>query len=819
MPASELPLPATPFVGRSDELAEIASLLATPACRLLTLTGAGGMGKTRLALETAHRMAADATKLHAPFSDGIFFVPLQPVTSPELIVSAVANVFKVTFFGEQDTKGQLLDTLRGKNLLLVLDNFEHLMPGAELLSEIVSAAEQVKVLVTSRERLHLREEWVLEVGGLPFPAADAHGAQADYTAMQLFTDSARRAGYVTRPADAPFVTRICQLVEGIPLALELAASWTRAISCAEIAQEIERSLDILTTPVRNMPEKHRSMRAAFEHSWRLLPEDEQAVFRKLSVFHGRFQRKAAEQVAGASLPTLAALVDRSMLRRDANGRYSLHEILRQYGTERLEESAEEATQAYANHCRYYTHFMERQWPRLTGSELKAALDEINAELDNVRAAWEWGVSHHMADEIEVARRSMWFFYGVSVHYQEGEQVFGRSIEAFKDDEVLHPKLMARWGELCGIAGLVDKAFNILETSLKLLREIDAQEDIAFVLYRLALIDMDFVMNLPKVATYLEESLAIYATLDNHFGMGEVLYAWGQYYWTEYAEKGFEGSLQRAQQCIQECLIAYRQHDSVFGITITHMGLSTVAALEGEYRQALEHAQISRVAFRKLGIGWGIMQSLIQVGSNAYMVGDYAETRQCVLESLRFNSEHGLSRRQYGNSYIIQIVLVSLHLEASILIDEGNKERGYELLAVIDQESRNFESAKPQEAFPLLALLTPDLPPKLATAVQRGRTLELDTLVKELIADLSRHTDQPGVLPVAEAPPAQDELLTERELEILRLVADGLNSRETALRLHLGVNTIRWYLRQIYSKLDVHSRSEAIARARVIRLLV
>ncbi|HLA43443.1 MAG TPA: AAA family ATPase, partial [Aggregatilineales bacterium] len=398
MSAHNLPSQPTAFIGREAELAEISDLLAAPDCRLLTLTGPGGIGKTRLGLEAA-RLITDENVPATAFSHGVYFVPMQPLTSTDFIIPTIANSLKFIFYDERDPRVQLLDYLHSKHLLLVMDNFEHLLDSADLLPEILAYAPAVKILVTSRERLRLQEEWVLDIHGLPFPEQDDIEAVEDYTAIQLFVQNARRAGYIPQASDAGAIMQICRLVEGIPLAIELAAAWVRILPCEAIAREVEHSLDILTTSLRNVPEKHRSMHAVFEHSWNLLSENEQAVFRKLSVFRGGFRREAAEAVTGANLAILASLVDRSMLRMDTDGRYSLQELLRQYAHYQLDCAGETESTGDA-HCAYYAGFLDRRVPVLKGPDQIKALDEIETELDNVRVSWRRAVAQGKQCEIE-----------------------------------------------------------------------------------------------------------------------------------------------------------------------------------------------------------------------------------------------------------------------------------------------------------------------------------------------------------------------------------------------------------------------------------
>ncbi|MGC9358146.1 MAG: AfsR/SARP family transcriptional regulator, partial [Anaerolineae bacterium] len=332
-PQHNLPASSTPFVGRQAEIDQIKALLTSSDSRIVTLVGPGGMGKTRLALQTAREALKD-------FRDGVFFVPLAPLSTSGLLIQAIADALDFPFFQRESEspRDQLLNYLREKKLLLVLDNFEHLIAVAPLLSDVVRAAPGVTLLVTSRERLNLHGEWVFKIPGMRVPESSSVEELTEYGAVQLFIQSARRAAghFDLTDENREDVVRICQLVAGSPLGIELSASWARLLAPREIVAEIEHSLDFLTTSLRDLPERHRSLRAVFEHSWHLLENEEQALFRRLSIFRGGFTREAAREVAEASLLHLSSLVDKSVLRRDPVGRYELHELLRQYAEEKLE---------------------------------------------------------------------------------------------------------------------------------------------------------------------------------------------------------------------------------------------------------------------------------------------------------------------------------------------------------------------------------------------------------------------------------------------------------------------------------------------------
>ncbi|MGD9100315.1 MAG: BTAD domain-containing putative transcriptional regulator, partial [Anaerolineae bacterium] len=393
--AHNLPPQLTSFIGRDDDLAKILRLLCDEAdCRLLTLFGPGGIGKTRLALRAAEQALS-------VFSNGVYFVPLVGVSEPEFLVSTIAEALDTSFSGEVDPRRQLLNHLRDKEMLLVLDNFEHLLEGVDLLSEIVLTASQAKLLVTSRTRLNLQEEWGFEVKGMRYPLSDdAEGPTPEtYSAVQLFVERARRVktDFALSAKDAPAVLQICRLVAGTPLGIELAVFWLRLMPCQEIARRIEQSLDFLTTSIHNVPERHRSLRAVFEHSWLLLSEDERAVFSQLSVFRGGFHNRAARRVAGATLPLLSALVDKSLVQHDRKGRYKIHELLRQFAAEKLQEKQGESERLRDRHCVYYSSFLQAREPHLQGQGQRETLQPIMVEIDNIRAAWHWAIERGYAE--------------------------------------------------------------------------------------------------------------------------------------------------------------------------------------------------------------------------------------------------------------------------------------------------------------------------------------------------------------------------------------------------------------------------------------
>ncbi|MAT99733.1 MAG: hypothetical protein CL608_21545 [Anaerolineaceae bacterium] len=406
-----LPLPPTPFIGREAELAHLAEMLSDPACRLLTIVGPGGIGKTRLALQTAVG--------HQPvFPHGVAFIDLAPIHNVDLMATTMAQALDMTLSNLSAHQAQLVDYVQDKQQLLVLDNMEHLLDGAEILIDILAGAPKVKILVTSRQRLELAEEWVFDLLGLPLP--DAETPLAENSAVALFLQTARRINhnFILTDAEETAVIRICQLVAGMPLGLQLAATWVRVLSCTEIAQEIERDIDFLSSSQRHLPERQRSMRAVFDYSWQLLTPEEREASGRLAIFQGGFSREAAEAVAEATLPILSALVDKALVNRMGNGRYQLHELVRQYILQKQADTAADKA-AHEAHATYYQSLAETARIQLQGPEGMAWLAKLDAEIDNLRSALAWTVENQMVESGMRLGGGLWRYWWWRGHWREG----------------------------------------------------------------------------------------------------------------------------------------------------------------------------------------------------------------------------------------------------------------------------------------------------------------------------------------------------------------------------------------------------------------
>ena len=410
---NNLPVQLTEFIGREKELAEIAEALAQN--RLVTLIGAGGTGKTRLAIEAG---AVQLTDHH--FTNGVHFVVLAPLENTEAIVPTIASALGFSFYEGGEPRQQLLDYLREKSMLLIMDNFEHLLEGAELVTDILNTAPKVKIIATSRARLSIQGEQLFHLSGMDFPNWEAPQDASEYSAVKLFLQTAHRVhlDFELTPDSLKYITRICRLVEGMPLGILLAASWMEMLAPEEIATEIEKSLDFLETRQRDLPDRQHSMRAVFDYSWKLLTPGEQNVFMKASVFRGGFTREAAQQVTGTSLRDLMGLVDKSLLQRNPYGRYDMHELLRQYAREKLLASNENE-QTHTRHLDFFLQLAEEAEPKIRGPEQHDWLKRLDFEHDNLRAALEWSLNEGCVQKgLRLANALIWF-WDIRAYWREG----------------------------------------------------------------------------------------------------------------------------------------------------------------------------------------------------------------------------------------------------------------------------------------------------------------------------------------------------------------------------------------------------------------
>lgn len=686
-----LPAVATPFIGREAEVGQVTRLLTDPACRLLTLIGPGGVGKTRLALQAA---------AGTDFADGVAFVSLVGVRDVEQSLTMIAHALNAPLSGALSVQEQLERWLHDKTLLLVLDNLEQLLNGVEFVSDLLGHGPQVKVLATSRERLNLQEEWALKVEGLLAapPAATETVATQENAAVTLFLLRARRVrnNFEPTPADLAMIERICRLVDGMPLGIELAAAWVHLLSCTEIAAEIERNLDFLATPARNVPERHRTMRAVFDHSWALLTPDEQQALRRLAVFRGGFTRTMAEPVAGATLPQLASLVDKSLLHRNqeetaaSGGRFELHERVRQYAYRKLHE-ADEADPIRDRHLQAMVALATRVESKLFGATQPVALAELHTEQSNLHAALEWGLrpeenptdpqAHAAAltrqlAALQLAGALARFWY-LSGYLQEGRtwleaaltlaQQWADQAERRELIPSVHAKLLFGAGEVIGAMDLRERGIALLEASLALYRTLDEPRQLVLTLQKLGEVAM-YIWPASAVEACLTESLTVARRLADPWLVARSLSGLSSLALNQ-------GNYAQATTLAAESLAIYRRLEPSGSVIVLLNLLGQLAIFQEDAQAAITHLEEALALIRQRSFtgSESTAWTLRNLGTALRLAGKLTEAAACYRQSLQL-------RRTMG-----QLVGAAWAMEglAAVAVDQGEWLRGVRLWAAAD----------------------------------------------------------------------------------------------------------------------------------------
>lgn len=659
-PDHNLPVQMTPFFGREEELARLQARLEDPAHRLVTIIGLGGVGKTRLARVGAERVLDR-------FADGVWWVPLadvQPGSAvDQSLAAAVARALGLTLYGEAEPTAQLLAYLRARHLLLVLDNMEHLLEGANLLVELLQGAPHLKLLVTSRERLNLQVEAALGLKGLPVPAGPHVPAASAFSSVRLFAERAERtpAGFVLGMENLPHVIRICALVDGLPLGIELAAAWVEWLDCAGIAATIVQDLGLMETSLRDVPQRHRSMRAVFEGSWRLLGDAEKGQLARCAVFHDGFAEDAADVVAGATPAVLHSLAAKSLLRRPAAGRYGMHSLLRQFALEKLDlapadrsgaggaEGRGEAAEVYAGHSAYYLDWLARQEGALRGRGARLAVAAVQRDWGNVRQAWLWAAERGAAAAIPRGGRVLAAFCQFSGLLREGAELMARAAahlqarlagRAEPEVRLALAAVLVEQADLLNAQGWSEPALAVARQAMQLVQHGRAVELEASALLQRGVAlarQMDYAG--ARHAGRLAQTLAWQAgalpvEAGSQLLLGQIEHVAGDY--------GV------ARVCYEEALRVYRQIGDPRGEGAALVQMGVLADAQGDLAAAHRHYERARALFQQLADRHQEGMVLAHMGRMAVREGDYATAWAHDEQALAILGEMG-DRRAEGST--------------------------------------------------------------------------------------------------------------------------------------------------------------------------
>jgi serine/threonine protein kinase len=582
-----LPAQSTMFVGRESEMDTVGQFLNDKSGRLMTILGPGGMGKSRLAIETALQHLPD-------FEEGCYFVALAPLTEAERIPLALADALGLKAQGSGDAlKQQLFDYLEDRQMLLIFDNFEHLIEAAPFVSELLESAPKLKILATSRQKLALHAENILNLDGIQFPNWETPADVHEFGAVKLFMQTALRLQpkYNFTDADMMYIARICNLVQGMPLGILLAAGWMEILSPKEIADSVSKSFDFLETEASDLPARQRSIRAVFDYSWNLLSDEEREFFAKFSLFRDGASREAVQAVTGASLQALARIVNKSLLRRNADtGRYDIHELLRQYAAEKLSQRSDADTSRSA-HSEYYLNLLAERGKFFKRDEQLEAIMEIERDFENVQAAWYWAGAQRNFNLMARAIEAMHMYTQGRSRFIEHHALFDFAREALKPRAGEEPQVV--WAIALALHNrTVYGVIPLLQQAYAIVRQKGNKHDIAYVASQMGRSYIYHESDNEKSVEYLQESLAIFRELGDNFYISQTL-----------IRLAFAlSSLGRGEvfgDLIRESLAFSREINNHNGIALCLLNLGSWERGFGNYQQSIEYYLEGQRIYRHL----------------------------------------------------------------------------------------------------------------------------------------------------------------------------------------------------------------------------
>ncbi|MCA9959355.1 MAG: hypothetical protein KC443_10000, partial [Anaerolineales bacterium] len=574
-------------------------------------------------------------------------------------ITAVCDAVGLTLSGQDTAAAQLLAYLQQKEMLLLLDNMEHLLtpPLLALIVQIAAQAPDCRLLATSRERLNLQAETLLDLRGLPYPTAnDAQSALAAYPAVQLFTSRAQqtRADFVLTGQETAVIT-LCQLVDGLPLALELAATWTRILTVADIVAEIQQSLGSLTTTLRDIPARHRSLRAVIESSWQLLPAPEQAVMRQLAVFRGGFTRTAAQTASAATLPLLMSLVDRSFLRLDADQRFRRHPLLLQFAQEQLAANPVEQRQAQANHAHYFTTFIEQCDNDLKSGSNSQLIQKIRADFENLRAAWQWLLAEEALPMISRFCPGWERYFQQSGEFAQGRAIFDDAVRQLGhlplDSDAL-VWIHCAHGSLAVRTGDNTLAAEILDRCIVAARQLNNAPLQALVLYR-AGVNSEYQGKYDEAKARLEEAIHLGEQLDDPLLLGAMFNSLAIVEW-------MRDELDLAEEHALQGLTYAQNLNNEISVAMRLATLGSIAFAKKEYRRAIAYTEKAYQGFVARNHIWGIGSSLHNLANAWGALGDHEKALAMKLEVAGYEEETGHQWDMAVNHCSIAGTLVELN---------------------------------------------------------------------------------------------------------------------------------------------------------------
>ena len=773
--SGSLPHFLTRFIGREREVAQLKQMLTSGhAARLITLTGVGGCGKTRLAAEVARAFTDQgAGKDRASFSHGVCWVDLSSMSDPQLLPQTVAAAL-----GLREAKGRnparaLVTALSQTQLLLVLDNCEHMAGACGALARMLLAGcSGLGILTTSRAPLRIAQEIGFPVPPLSTVDATAGATRVDLVqgdAAQLFLDRAAMtlSGYTIDAHNIQAVNQICRRLDGLPLAIELASSWIRVLSAQDILREVEQNLDFLSSSEPTLARRHRSMRAVLDYSWRRLTREQQRVFAALAVFRSSFSREAAEVVAAASLPSLAALAENSLLQRlpgrGKTTRYQFHEVVRQFAWDRLEAYADGSDErAKQQHLGFFLSLAEQAAETWDTQQETAWLGRLQLEQDNLRTAVRWAITKIRTEEALRLSAALFAFW-----------IYTTPLDEYT--ELLHRSLKLPWDE--GASSVVlarAKALNVTGYA--------------------AVAESDF----PRAMACFQEGLVLYTRLGDKRGIGWSLRGCG------FAALLCDETA-KAQRYVQQSLKLSRESGDAWGEAWAIFDLGHIAFAQGTIERARPLIEDALQRFKQMGILFGAYRALILLGDILRRRSRWLEALALYAEALQLEQDNRFG--QFGADLLEGL--------AKIAAVQGQPGTSARLFGAGHAWRQAFGQARSFYYEPNHRRIVTTARAELGSyawsaGYEAGRSLTSNLAMIEA-RQAAQALASSSLLPY----PAG---LTEREVEVLSLVTEGLKDQEIADQLVISPRTVHAHLRSIYSKLGVSTRTAAARKAVQLQLV-
>jgi predicted ATPase/DNA-binding SARP family transcriptional activator/DNA-binding CsgD family transcriptional regulator len=791
--------PLTPLIGRERELQQVAEALA--ADRLVTLAGPGGVGKTRLAQAAAWQRVED-------YAGGVWLVELSGLRSPDAIALAIAGVLDVTLSADSDELAALSEALQSRRLLLVLDNCEHLIEGcARCVQRLLQGCPQLRILATSREPLRVAGEVVLRVPALELPASPEPDEIAGSEAVQLFRDRARSAEprFVLTPANAPAVAVVCRSVDGLPLAIELAAARVAMFSVEQLATRLSDPLPVLTGGGRTVEPRQQTLRATLDWSFQLLDLPEQRLLSRLSVFAGGWTLEAAEQVCADNvaarrdvLSLLAQLVDKSLVDAqagEAEARYRLLETVRQYAWERLLADGD-AERLRERHAAYFLALAEAAEPELAGARQHFWLERLERDHDNLRAALDWATAQ---ERVVVEARlcaALWRFWGYRSHFIEGERRLAHALAHEDNGEIsthVRARLLQGAGALASDHGDMERAANLSRQALALFQEVGDLPRAATTLHILGIV-ASLQNDHAEAARQYELGLHIREQLQDTLGIAASLQALGNV-----ARE--QGDLERASMLAERSLALQREIRNTRGVAFALFSLGVNALDAGNYESSVTFSAESLELFEALGDRARVAIVLNNLGYATHFQGDYQQAARFHARCLRMAQEAGDQR---AVAYGFEGVATAVALQGAGVQGARLAARLYgaadALRTALDIPLPPADYALNERS--IVAARTTLGEAAFEAAWAAGRETELEAVIAEALeSDALAYSAQPVPAVNARA------RLSRRELEVASRVARGATNRQVAEGLHLSTRTVDKHVSNILRKLELSSRAQ------------